>query len=76
MEERFPISRDAVRGGVYSAVQHHRQRISGEDLGSLGKRRVSQMQRIKLPSLLFHLIVRVIHRRDLHDFPLCDVGST
>ena len=34
------------------------------------------MQKIEFPSLLFHFVICVVYWRDLHDFPLRDVGST
>lgn len=76
IEERFPVPRDAVRGWVNSTVQRHGQGIGRENLGSLRKRRVSQVQEIEIPSLLFHFIICVIYWGDLHDFPLRDIGST
>ena len=75
IEERLSVPRNAIRGGVRGTIQRHGQCIGREDLGSLCKRRVPQMQKIEFPSFLFDFVICVIYGRDLHDFPLRDIGS-
>lgn len=72
----LPVPRDGIHLGVHRTVQRHGQRIGGKDLGGLCKRRVSQMQKVELPGLLFHLVICMIYRRDLHHFPFRDIGPT